>query len=110
MKQVEFNVVSEFIEELRKDAPKIDRNIVRCTNVFRWKVHPNIRDVYIKAGYICENYLVELYRFCGQVWGSPNDEEVDKHAEKMQEEIKAVCDELGLEIRAGTFRTEKPSR
>lgn len=103
---VKFNSVDEFCDELQKDAAKVDRNIVRSTNLFT--IHsalPNVRHVKVLAHYSVQGQIVRLEHYCGDVWGMREDQdnEVLGRAGKAQMAVKAACELLGLELRAGSL-------
>jgi predicted ATPase len=104
MPLVKFNSQDEFCDEMAKDAGKIDRSIVRVTNLFRQStLSPMIKHVLVVATYSVDGQVVHLERYCGDIWSLNNKQDkntLDK-AEKTQEAVKKACDDCGLELRAG---------
>lgn len=105
---VKFNSVDEFCEELEKDAVavEVDRNIVRLTNLFTLhSALPNVRHVKVLANYSVQGQIVRLEHYCGDLWGMKveQDNEVLERAGNAQMTVKAACDRLFLELRAGSL-------
>lgn len=103
---VKFNSTEEFCEELRKDAFKVDRGIVRVTNLFRVSgLSPSIRHLIVVATYSAEGQVVKLERYCGDIWGinKEADDKVLSKAQAFHDFIISTCQELCLELRAGTL-------
>lgn len=105
---VKFNNVDEFCEELEKDAAAVavDRNIVRLTNLFTISSPlPNVRHVKVLANYSVQGQIVRLEHYCGDLWGMNNDQDnkVLERAGNAQMTVKAACDRLFLELRAGAL-------
>lgn len=107
--KVKFNQVEEFCEELEKDAPLIDRQIVRCSKLWETsKLSPNIRHLSFLATCTVKGQLVELRRYCGDIWGInlEADERVEDKAKETNKTIDKVCGLLKLEVRAGHIEEE----
>ena len=99
-----FNVVEEFCTEIEKDAPEIDRAIVRITGMSRISsISPNIRHIFAIASYSVYGEVVILECYCGDVWGinSETDQKVYAREEEIRKAVAKTCDNLGLEQRAG---------
>lgn len=105
--KVTFNQVEEFIDELEKDAGKVERGIVRCTKLFEAsRLSPSIRLVSIFSTYSVDGQVITLTRYCGDIWGVNNgkDEEVIAKADQYLKTIEDACKRLGLEDRAGALK------
>jgi hypothetical protein len=112
--KVTFNVVEEFLEELRLEAispQAIPEGIVRLT--VRYQQHkevPFIRHVTILAGVIIRETVVELRQYCGDIWDPPpqgNDDKASKatrdRVTHLRTRIETVATEVGLCVRKGMF-------
>jgi len=108
--KVRFNQVEEFCTELEKDAPYIDRGIVRCSNLFEVaNISSNIHRVSFIATYSVGGGIVELRHYCGNTW-RPNQEADNKvldKAKQISKTIEEVCQRLNLEVRAGCIEEDK---
>ena len=106
MPTVKFTEVEEFLEELGKDAPQIDRRIVRTTFLFESSaISPKISHVLVIATYTIAGQIVRFERYCGDLWGlnETADQAIKDTGEKCQKEIEEACQRLGLERRAGVI-------
>jgi len=102
--KVTFNQVGEFIDELEKDAGKVERNLVRCTKLFEpSRLSPTIRLVSIFSTYSVAGQVITLTRYCGDIWGinREKDNEVIAKADAYLKSIEKACKHLKLEVRAG---------
>ena len=80
----------------------IDRNIVRITNRFeRPSISPNIHHVTVVATYSVAGQVVRLECYCGDIWGTDEDDPVLGKAGKVQMDIQEACDRNLIEVRAG---------
>lgn len=107
--RVKFNQVEEFCAELEKDAPLVDRRIVRCSNLWEVsKLSVNIHHLTFLATYSVEGEIVELRRYCGDIWriNQDADKKVLDKAEQVGKTIEEVCQRLKLEVRAGYIEEE----
>jgi hypothetical protein len=113
---VVFNQVEEFIAELEKDAKKIERGIVRRTQLFESaKISPILQHVSVFASYTVEGQLITLKRYCGDIWGQvgdngPEQERNDRvivKAEGYLKTIEEACKRLNLEVRAGAIQGDR---
>lgn len=104
MPRVKFNMVTEFAEEIKKDAEHIDRNIVRVTQSFKQsELSPKIKLVYFIGTYSVDGQVVKLERYCGDVWGVSEDADkvvLDK-ADMAMGDVEKLCKALGIDCRAG---------
>ena len=104
--KVKFNQADEFLAELEKDSLFINRRIVRLTNLYEAsKLSPNIQHVTFLATYAIDNTIVELRRYCGDIWGinQESDDKVLNKAKNSEQKIENACKRLGLEARSGTL-------
>ena len=107
MAVVKFNAPSEFLTELEKDKPLIERGLVRLTNLFR--THTSVASLQhwsVVATAKIGSDLVRLEYHCGSLWrlGGPADpagQQVRETAARIHTEIAEACQRLGLEVRAG---------
>lgn len=112
--KVKFNQVEEFCAELEKDAEGgvIDRRIVRCSSLWEAsKLSLNIHHVSFLATYSVREEVIELRRYCGDIWriNQENDKKVLDKAEQIGKIIEEVCRRHKLEVRAG-YIEEKESK
>lgn len=106
---VRFNVVEEFLDELRADGTEgVDRQIVRVTLELRPTQHFPIRNLMVLASYRVagKDVLVRLERFVGQIMGDgggwdASDRKVLDEADTITDRLKVVIHECGLVARAG---------
>jgi hypothetical protein len=112
--KVTFNVVEEFLEELRLEAispQAIPEGIVRLT--VRYQQHkevPFIRHVTVLAGVVIRATLVELRQYCGDIWDPVPHGSDDKESRATRDRVKSLLDriatvatEVGLCARKGMF-------
>ena len=112
--KVTFNIVEEFLEELRLEAVSpqtIAEGMVRLT--VRYQQHkevPCIRHVTVLAGVIIRETVVELRQYCGDVWEPAPHGSDDKASQATRDRVKAlrtrieaVATEAGLCVRKGMF-------
>ncbi len=102
--KVLFNQPKEFCEELEKDAPQIDRGIVRTTLRYQVsKMSPNVHHVFALATYSISGQVVEMEKYCGDLW-SLDQQQDDKVRTKAADSLKAVeetAKRCNCEIRSG---------
>lgn len=100
--------VEEFLEELAKDASKIDRGgIVRCTKLYQAdRKLSGVRGVSVFATYTVEGQIVLLSHYCGETGGlnKEHDAAVIERANLGIAKVGAACGELGLDLRAGYLK------
>lgn len=103
MMRVRFSDVDEYLEELRKDAPLVDRKILRLTNSFQARsFSPHIHTLTVMATARVNDSVVVLEASCGDLWGqSVPDEETLGRADAIHSRIKQTAADLELEVRAG---------
>ena len=112
--KVTFNIVEEFLEELRLEAVSpqaIADGIMRLT--VRYQQHtemPCIRHVTVLAGVLIRETVVELRQYCGDIWEPAPHGSYDKASKATRDRVKdlrtrieAVATEVGLCVRKGVF-------
>lgn len=106
MATVKFNVVDEFLDEIKREfegRPIPPYTILRVTNLLR--PIPNlgpIQSLFIVATIKIREDIIRLEQYCGQIWGiGGQDEATLKKAEGIYDKIKKACQRL--EIRAGVY-------
>lgn len=106
--KVQFNSFEEFVADLRRARPNVER-MVRVTNSFTTSnISPAVKHVENVAGFLRRAgdsvILVELTRYCGDLWGiGAQDDQVMRKATEFVEQIEIVCHDLGLEFGAGRY-------
>jgi len=105
--KVRFNVVEEFLEELRLDgeAGAIADGIVRVTKrrTLDGKL-PGLEHLQVVATYVARSQVVTLERYVGLLYGSEHkDKRLWERADEIHSLIEQTAKELGLEVRAGVI-------
>ena len=111
---VSFNNAEEFLSELRDHPPNVD-GVLRLT--FRWHADESgapLHDLWVVANYLRRLdagalAIVRLQQYAGGVWHSVPDPESDRcraRAERLRASIQAAAEARGIEVRAGTYRTQ----
>ena len=100
--KVNFHDPDEFLDELRKDRDRIDRNILRVT--VRRRYAPPFVHVAVVATAVVGNTVVTLEQRLGEVFagdeaGSP----IPNKIQTALDRLTAAAVKLGLEVRAGVF-------
>jgi hypothetical protein len=104
---VQFNTVSEFFTELTIDLARVDRKLVRVTNLYRQSSQvPSMQYVSVVATARVATDIIQLDVYCGEVWSvdTQHNEPVLKKAEVLQQRIRKACMQLGFEVRAGLLK------
>lgn len=105
MATVKFNETDEFVNELTKDANKVERSIVRI--VFRTSFDsgiPHIHILTLVASAVVDGHVVRLERRCGSFWKETEEQKkVVEFAESHADRIRSACAEMKLEVRSGVF-------
>ena len=111
-----FNDVDEFLQELALDAQqsKIERGIVRVTQMFNGVPTGTHQRVFLVAGY-CEadtGRPVQLEQFLGEDWGEgfPGRVDLVDRTRTVKDAIEAACVGHQLQIRGGALRELHASR
>lgn len=108
---VKFNSPAEFVEELKADAEKVDRGIVRVTQQFASSnLSPNVRSASIVATARIGDQIIRLDRYCGDLWGMDSaDEAVQRKLSDVMMFIDNAVTSFGLTVRPGVIEPEKRS-
>jgi hypothetical protein len=101
---VRFNVVDEFLDELTEDLARIERKIVRITNMYQQSAtHPVIQHLSVVATCKIAGEIVRLEVNAGAVMRLDSDKQTYERVEKAQNRIKTFCREHHLSVRAGIY-------
>jgi hypothetical protein len=103
---VQFNSVQELLAELTADLAQLDRRLVRVTNLYQQSPQtPIIQCVSVVATARVAADILRLDVFCGDVWSAdtPHNTPVWKKVEAIQHHLRASCEQLGIEVRAGLW-------
>ena len=104
---VQFNSVQEFLAELTADLSKLDRKLVRVTNLYQQSTQmPVIQYVSVVATTRVETDIIRLDVYCGEMWSADTQHNapVVKKVEAIQQHLRASCEQLGIEVRAGLWK------
>jgi len=107
MTVVQFNNTEEFLAELAADLVQLDRKLVRVTNLYQQSTQtPIIQYVSVVATARVAADILRLDVFCGEVWNvdTQHNAPVWKRVEAVQQQLRASCVQLGLEVRAGLWK------
>ena len=105
---VQFNTVREFLAELTADLAQVDRKLVRMTNLYRQSTQmPMIQYVSVVATTRVATDIIRLDMYCGEIWNvdTQHNERVLKKVEALQQSIRASCLQLGIDVRAGLWKS-----
>ena len=105
---VQFNTVREFLAELTVDLAQVDRKLVRVTNLYRQSTQmPIIQYVSVVATARVATDIIRLDIYCGEVWNvdTQHNERVLKKVEALQQSIRESCMQLGIDVRAGLWKS-----
>lgn len=105
---VQFNTVNEFLAELTTDLTQVDRKLVRVTHLYQQsKQTPSMQYVSVVATARVATDIIRLDVYCGEVWNvnTQHNEPVLKKAEALQQRIREVCAQLGMDVRAGLLKS-----
>lgn len=108
MPVVQFNNEQEFLAELTADLEKLDRQLVRVTNLYQQsKQMPIIQYVSVVATARVATDILRLDVYCGEVWNvdTQHNAPVLKKVEAVQQRLRASCEQLGIEVRAGLWKS-----
>jgi len=111
---IKFTSVEEFIEELRKEfkpgKPIPKPTVLRLTNQYRpSSMSPNIETMLVLDTVVnLRGEVIRFERFVGQLWRVREDQDrnVFDLAAQIHTRIEALCQELGIEVRAGVYEPE----
>ena len=109
--KVVFNVVNEFVEELRleaQDPEAITERVLCLTNLYQGvKELPSLQSLTVVAGIVVRGTLLELRYYCGDVmhgapeWPSNKDARVK--AKETVDWLKSEAVQLRLTVRKGMY-------
>lgn len=105
---VQFNNVEEFLTELNTDLAQLDRKLVRVTNLYQQsRQTPIIQYVSVVATARVAADILRLDVYCGEVWNvdTQHNAPVLKKVEAVQQHLRASCVQLGIEVRAGLWKS-----
>ena len=105
---VQFNSVEEFLTELTADLAQLDRQLVRVTNVYQQsRQTPIIQYVSVVATARVAADILRLDVYCGEVWNvdTQHNAPVLKKVEAVQQHLRVSCVQLGIEVRAGLWKS-----
>ena len=105
---VQFNNVEEFLTELNADLAQLDRQLVRVTNLYQQSQQlPIIQYVSVVATARVATDILRLDVYCGEVWNvdTQHNAPVLKKVEAVQQHLRVSCDQLGIEVRAGLWKS-----
>jgi hypothetical protein len=105
---VQFNNVEEFVAELTTDLAQLDRQLVRVTNLYQQsRQTPIIQYVSVVATARVAADILRLDVYCGDVWNvdTQHNAPVLKKMEAVQQHLRVSCVQLGIEVRAGLWKS-----
>ncbi len=105
---VQFNNVEEFLAELTADLDTLDRHLVRVTNLYQQSTQmPVIQYVSVIATARVATDIIRLDVYCGELWNvdTQHNAPVLKKVEAVQQHLRASCAQLGIEVRAGLWKS-----
>jgi hypothetical protein len=105
---VQFNSVEEFLTELTADLAQLDRKLVRVTNLYQQsRQTPIIQYVSVVATARVAAEILRLDVYCGEVWNvdTQHNAPVLKKVEAVQQHLRVSCVQLGIEVRAGLWKS-----
>ena len=105
---VQFNSVEEFLTELTADLAQLDRQLVRMTNIYlQSRQTPIIQYVSVVATARVAADILRLDVYCGEVWNvdTQHNAPVLKKVEAVQQHLRVSCVQLGIEVRAGLWKS-----
>jgi hypothetical protein len=102
---VVFTEPNEFVADLSSDHSRglVERGIVRLTKVGRPVFSGTFTRVTVEAAAIVDRRCVRLRCVCGDLWGHPDDEQVQRRASELIRELERQLLDAGLELRAGVY-------
>ncbi len=105
---VQFNNIEEFLAELATDLDTLDRHLVRVTNLYQQSTQmPVMQYVSVVATARVATDIIRLDVSCGEVWNGDahHNAPVLKKSEAVQQHLRASCTKLGIEVRAGLWKS-----
>ena len=104
---VQFNNTEEFLAELAADLDKLDRHLVRVTNLYQQSLQmPVIQYVSVVVTARVATDIIRLDVSCGELWNvdTQHNTPVLKKVEAVQQHPRASCAQLGVAVRAGVWK------
>ena len=104
---VQFNNTEEFLAELAADLEKLDRHLVRVTNLYQQSTQmPVIEYVSVVATARMATDIIRLDVYCGELWNvdTQHNAPVLNKVEAVQQHLPTSCAQLGLVVRAGLWK------
>ena len=104
---VQFNNTEEFLAELAADLDKLDRHLVRVTNLYQQSTQmPVIQYVSVVATARVATDIIRLDVYCGELWNvdTQHNAPVLTKVEAVQQHLRASCAQLGVAVRAGLWK------
>ena len=104
---VQFNNTEEFLAELAADLEKLDRHLVRVTNLYQQSTQmPVIQYVSVVATARVATDIIRLDVYCGELWNADTQHNapVLTKVEAVQQHLRASCAKMGLAVRAGLWK------
>ena len=100
---IKFNNDNEFLAELERERPL---KPVRITYIKQTAGNmPSTRISVVATAKSKDGDLIKLEYYCGDIWRGVQDE-VQKLAEDVFHRVKKLCEDMGLEVRAGLWEPE----
>lgn len=101
---VEFDTVTEFMTELRKDRKRVVRKIVRITQVRARSLIAFVTECHVVATARVGQEIYRLDCFCGALCGLPEaDQQTIDTTAHSYKKLKDTCARLGLDARTGVL-------
>jgi len=99
-----FNAVEEFLKELAMDMERVERKIIRLTNVYQQsQMTPVIRHLFVVATYKAVGEIVQCKQYIGDLWNVEQDKKTIEQSIALHQQHEEECQRLGLEVRAGMY-------
>ncbi len=107
--RVRFNDLEEFQAKLGLDRGFIERELLRVTKLSKAREPSGVRSIYVVAGALACDHLVELQIFCGEDLGKKSQisEQTYQRAETLLTQLDTWAQGQGLKVRAGLFLPDK---
>jgi hypothetical protein len=101
MPSVKFTSTDEFLLELRRDVAAVERKIIRIT--CRYRSEYPMTGVAVLASFVVADRVVSLESRCGSYLFDTDQGEVKTRAEERLSLLTKAAEELGLEVRSGSY-------
>ncbi|MCE9561220.1 MAG: hypothetical protein K8U57_04120 [Planctomycetes bacterium] len=100
--KVQFHDPEEFLAEVRRDAERVDRKIVRVT--IRRRYRPPFVTMSVIATAVVSPTVITLDHRVGETFsGDGHDSDLVTKATATIDKVTRVLNEIGLEVRPGVF-------